>query len=190
MISSVVANCLNCDWFLTTSIYPALNRATYIGISELHDRRFRYWLVTYSAWIQYLPQCLLLIGYLEINCLEICIKIQQFSCKNIDLKWPRTMSAIFPDLSVLITMTSWHKHVFHVTDPWTLTWGGSTRPVDSPHKGPITPSFDAFFDVRLIKRLNKQWICLWFETPWRSHDVTLMCSKYALLSYIIQILIG
>ena len=35
-------------------------------------------------------------------------------------------------------------------------------------------AFDVFFDFRLNKRLNKQWICGWFETPWCPCDVTAM----------------
>ena len=44
----------------------------------------------------------------------------------------------------------------------------------SSHKGPVKRSFNVFFDARLIKRFNKQWSCRWFQTPWRSYDVTLM----------------
>ena len=29
-------------------------------------------------------------------------------------------------------------------------------PVNSPHKGPVTRSFDGFFDLRLNKRMSKQ----------------------------------
>ena len=47
--------------------------------------------------------------------------------------------------------------------------------VDSHHKGPVTWSFDVFFDVRLNRRLDKQSKCLWFETPsphfWRHYNV-------------------
>ena len=31
---------------------------------------------------------------------------------------------------------------------------------------PVTRSFDVFFDLRLNKRLSKQWWDRWFETPW------------------------
>ena len=41
-------------------------------------------------------------------------------------------------------------------------------PVDFPSQSPVTQSFDVSFDVRLIKRLNKQSRCWWFETPWPS----------------------
>ena len=36
-----------------------------------------------------------------------------------------------------------------------------------PSQRPATRSFDVLFDVRLNKRLSKQSICQWFETPWR-----------------------
>ena len=36
-----------------------------------------------------------------------------------------------------------------------------------PSQRPVTPTFDVFFDQRLNKRLSKQSIRRWFETPWR-----------------------
>ena len=37
-----------------------------------------------------------------------------------------------------------------------------------PPQRPVTRSFDVFFDLRLDKRLSKQWWGWWFETPSRS----------------------
>ena len=37
-----------------------------------------------------------------------------------------------------------------------------------PSQRPVTRSFVVFFHLRLNKRLSKQSIRLWFETPWRS----------------------
>ena len=34
-----------------------------------------------------------------------------------------------------------------------------------PAQRPVTRSFDVFFDLRLNKRLSKQWWGWWFETP-------------------------
>ena len=36
---------------------------------------------------------------------------------------------------------------------------------NSPHKGPVTPSFDVFFDLRLNEWLSKQSWGWWFYTP-------------------------
>ena len=36
-----------------------------------------------------------------------------------------------------------------------------------PAQRPVTRSFDVFFDLRLNKRLSKQWCGWWFETPSR-----------------------
>ena len=52
--------------------------------------------------------------------------------------------------------------------------GFHRSPVDSPHKGPVTASFDVFFDVHVNQRLYKQWSCRLIETPWRPCDVILM----------------
>ena len=42
----------------------------------------------------------------------------------------------------------------------------ANSPVDGefPSQRPVTRSFDVFFDLRLNKRLSKQWWCWWFET--------------------------
>ena len=48
---------------------------------------------------------------------------------------------------------------------WPFVWVIHRSPVNSPHKGPVTRSFDVFFDLRLYKRLSKQSICWWFEMP-------------------------
>ena len=64
---------------------------------------------------------------------------------------------------------------------------------NSPVTGPVTRSFDVFFDLRLYKRLSKQWWGWWFETPsrplWRIYiiqyvmiyqgHIFLMVSSYA-----------
>ena len=48
-------------------------------------------------------------------------------------------------------------------------------PVNSPHKWPVTRSFDVFFDLRLNKRLSKQSWGWWLETlsrpSWRHCNV-------------------
>ena len=43
-----------------------------------------------------------------------------------------------------------------------------------PSQRPVTRSFDVGFDVRLVKRFDKQWNCWWFETPFCACDVTVM----------------
>ena len=44
-------------------------------------------------------------------------------------------------------------------------WGIHRSPVNSPHKKPVTRSFDAIFDLRLNKWLSKQSRRRCFETP-------------------------
>ena len=47
---------------------------------------------------------------------------------------------------------------------WPFVRGIHRSPVNSPQR-PVTRSFDAFFDLRLNKRLSKQSCGWWFETP-------------------------
>ena len=45
--------------------------------------------------------------------------------------------------------------------------GNSPVTGEFPAQRPVTRSFDVFFDLRLNKRLSKQWWGWWFETPSR-----------------------
>ena len=53
-------------------------------------------------------------------------------------------------------MTSSNRNFFRVTGHLCGEFTGL--------RGPVTRSFDAFFDLRLNKRLSKQWWGWWFET--------------------------
>ena len=48
-----------------------------------------------------------------------------------------------------------------------LCAGNSPVPGEFPALRPVTRSFDVYFDLRLNKRLSKQWWGWWFETPSR-----------------------
>ena len=50
----------------------------------------------------------------------------------------------------------------------TICAGNSPVPGEFPAQRPVTRSFDVFFDLRLYKRLSKQWWACWFETLSRS----------------------
>ena len=76
-------------------------------------------------------------------------------------------------------MTSSNGNIFRVTGP---LCGNSPVPVNSPHKGPVTRSYDVFFDLRLNKRLSKQPWGWWFETPswslWRQCNESGCLERY------------
>ena len=59
----------------------------------------------------------------------------------------------------------------HFPRYWPFVRGNHRPPVNSPHKGPVTRSFD---DLRLNKRLSKQSKSRWFETQacslWRHNN--------------------
>ena len=59
-------------------------------------------------------------------------------------------------------MTSSFGNIFRVT--------GFLSPVtgEFPAQGPVTQSFDVFFDLGLDQQFSKQWRRRRFETPWRS----------------------
>ena len=64
-----------------------------------------------------------------------------------------------------VMMTSSNGNIFRITGP---LCGEFTGPGEFPTQRPVTRSFDAFFDLRLNKPLNKQPWGWWFETLSRS----------------------
>ena len=56
-----------------------------------------------------------------------------------------------------------------------------------PAQRPVTRSLNVFFDLRLNKRLSKQWRGWWFETPsrplWRHCNVVCVCVMFGAVDY-------
>ena len=69
-------------------------------------------------------------------------------------------------------MTSSNGNIFRVTG---ILCGEFTGPGEFPAQRPVTRSFDAYFDLRLNKRLSKQSWGWWSETPssslWRHRNI-------------------
>ena len=57
--------------------------------------------------------------------------------------------------------------------------GNSPIPGEFPTQRPVTRSFDVFFDLRLNKRLSKQSLGWWFETP--SHPLWPHCNEWTII---------
>ena len=81
---------------------------------------------------------------------------------------------------------SWWRHQME-TFYALLAFCAGNSPVSGefPAQRPVTGSFDVFFDLRLNKRMSKQWWGWWFETPscplWRHCNVFLRsCCRKAL----------
>ena len=70
----------------------------------------------------------------------------------------------------------WWRHQMEASSALLAICAGNS-PVTSkfPAQRPVTRSFDVFFDLRLNKRLSKQWRGWWFVTPsrpsWRHCNV-------------------
>ena len=64
--------------------------------------------------------------------------------------------------------TWWRHQVEIFCASLALCAGNSQVTGEFPSQKPVTRSFDCVFDLRLSKRLGKQWRCRWFETPSRS----------------------
>ena len=72
---------------------------------------------------------------------------------------------------------SWWRHQMETFSALlAICAGNSPVPGEFPAQRPVTRSFDVFFDLRLNKRLSKQSLGWWFETPssslWRHCNVS------------------
>ena len=70
---------------------------------------------------------------------------------------------------------TWWRHHAEVFSAWlAICAGNSPVPGEFPTQGPVTRSFNVFFDLRLNTRLSKQPWGWWFETPawslWRHRN--------------------
>ena len=66
----------------------------------------------------------------------------------------------------LCHLISWWRHQMETfSRHWPFVRGIHRSPVNSPHRGPVTRSFNVSFDLPMKKRLSKQWWGWWFETP-------------------------
>ena len=62
----------------------------------------------------------------------------------------------------------WWRHQMKTSSAWLdISAGNSPVTGEFPSQRPVTQSFDILFDLRLNKRLNKQWWGWWFEIPSR-----------------------
>ena len=81
-------------------------------------------------------------------------------------------STVFVHMSITM-MTSSNGNIFRVTGP---LCGEFTGPGEVPTQRPVTRIFDAFFDMRLNKRLSKQPWGWWFEASswslWRQCNIS------------------
>ena len=72
-------------------------------------------------------------------------------------------------------LCSWWRHQMETFSALlAICAGNSPVPGEFPAQRPVTRSLDVFCDLRLNKRLNKQWWGCWFETPspplWRHRN--------------------
>ena len=93
---------------------------------------------------------------------------QQFCasvCHGFCFEAPTFTVVRIPQMTHVIMVTSSNGNIFRVT---VFCAGNSPVTGEFPaQKRPVTRAFDVFLDLRLNKRLNKQWWGWWFETPSR-----------------------
>ena len=82
---------------------------------------------------------------------------------------------------------SWWRHQMEAFSALlAICVGNSPVPGEFLTKRPVTRSFDVFLDLRLNKRLSKQWWAWWFEAPssplWRHWNVA-CCLCFTIVKY-------
>ena len=84
-------------------------------------------------------------------------------------------SLIFLSEGIHNLYTWWRHQMETFSALLAICAGNSPVPGEFPTQRPVTRSFDVFCDLRLNKRLSKQWWGCWFETPsrplWRNRNV-------------------
>ena len=76
----------------------------------------------------------------------------------------------------LLPVLPWWRHQMETFSALLAICAGNS-PVtgEFPTKRPVTQNFDVFFDLRLNKRLSRQWWGWWYETPsrplWRHRNI-------------------
>ena len=164
----------NGAWQATWSVSSATRRCMYIrrkhhayrfGLLNDYTMRNIDWCCSIPA-----PNA---VGMLDVNELDQSRKQWRFGayCRS-NLR--QTLSELGTTYSVgrwLLGMTSWWRHQMETFSALLAICAGNS-PVagEFPTQRPVTWSFDVFFDLRLNKRLSKQWWGWWFETL--SHIMT------------------
>ena len=73
-------------------------------------------------------------------------------------------------------LTWWRHQMETFSASLAICGGNSPFTGEFPAQRPVTRSFDVFLDLRLNKRLSKQWWGWWFETP--SSPLWLHCNAH------------
>ena len=70
------------------------------------------------------------------------------------------------DVSIVLHHHAWWRHQMEPFSALLATCAGNSPiPGEFPSQGPVTQSFDVFFDLRLNERWSNQWWGWWFWTP-------------------------
>ena len=96
-------------------------------------------------------------------------KVDIMTCLGLQCRSARSGSIWY------ITSDSWCRHQMKRKSALLAIYAGNS-PVtgEFPAQRPMTRSFDIFFNLRVNKRLSKQWWCWWYETSahplWRHRN--------------------
>ena len=76
------------------------------------------------------------------------------------------LDLIIPDILAQSSDYSWWRDQMETCSALLAICAGNSQvPGEFPAQRPVTQSLDVFFDLRLNKRLSKQWRGWWYERP-------------------------
>ena len=149
-----------CYYFARYFLLMDISLVSYLN--ELKHEHFvlpTQWLWILLRWSKYHVHFFMHIVTLLIYC---CVKNKVF---------------LNPESWNILMVTSWHGNI---CGPFVR--GIFPSPLDSPHKGPVTRSFDAFLGARLSKRLDKQRVLMHGHQGWNVRHS--LCHIYMIYVYI------
>ena len=125
----------------------------------------------------------------NLNILNVHQRIRQNVCIFIlvDVEIWIIMANFFANTScIVLHETAWWRHQMETfSASLAICAGDSPVPGEFPTQRPVTRNFDVLFDLRLNKRLSKQWRGWWLETLsrplWRHRSGLCKLSTYVRL---------
>ena len=139
----------------------AIKFPTFVNLAQDHQQA-QWWLHYETNW--------------NINHLKFMLP---FLISNM-IHWADIIQNFWRDLMVF-RITWWRHQMETFSALLAICAGNSPVPGEFPAQRPVTRSFDVFFDLRLNKRLSKQFWGRWFETQlrplWRHRNESFPCSS-------------
>ena len=103
----------------------------------------------------------------------LCFQCERCNSERYGWKWPIQNHNRIQSKARRGCTLSWWRHEMEAFSALLAICAGNS-PITGQFPSQVTRSFDVFYDLRLNKRLSKQWWGWWFQTP--SHPLWRHCN--------------